>query len=101
MNNPYTIRKSPIHNDGMFAKRNIKVGEELPALNYYFYCAPGFNHSCNHNIKIDLTIMKIIAIQDINIGDELTANYGNFKLDCNCQSDNCKSKVTAPIHKCP
>lgn len=53
------------------------------------------NHSCSPNVFFDTTSMQLIALQNINVDDELTFFYPSteWKMDqpfvCNCKSNNC------------
>lgn len=57
-----------------------------------------FNHSCDPNCGFDGSI-KLIAIRNIDIGEELCFDYAfsesftqSFK--CNCNSSNCRKNIT-------
>lgn len=56
------------------------------------------NHSCNPNIMYNNNDC-IIARSDINAGDELTIDYGNFivnfdqDFECNCGSEQCRKFI--------
>ena len=111
-------RKSKIHGFGIFANRDIAKGEdfyEIPlssiskkprprhafigknswvndpqVLNY-------INHSCDSNIKLDISKEKpiLIAKRDIKKGEEMTCDYnetekGGNKVACNCGSKKCR-----------
>lgn len=59
------------------------------------------NHSCNPNIGMD-DCLTVVAIDDINSGDELTCDYAFWEADknwrlksiCNCGSSNCRKAIT-------
>ncbi|MDH5718067.1 MAG: SET domain-containing protein-lysine N-methyltransferase [Spirochaetia bacterium] len=57
------------------------------------------NHSCNPNLVYSEND-TIIAKRDIQIGEELTLDYGSFIVNvdqdftCKCNSYNCREKVT-------
>lgn len=58
-----------------------------------------FNHSCNPNTGL-LDSINIIAIRDIEAGEELTIEYATWSTDlkpfkCNCGSPNCR-KIIRP-----
>lgn len=55
------------------------------------YC----NHSCNPSVFFDTSGFELIALKNIEIGDELTFFYPSSEWSmtqsfiCNCQSENC------------
>lgn len=55
------------------------------------------NHSCNPNTGYEG--LNVIALRNINAGEELTIDYTTFLNDamesfiCNCSSDNCKKLI--------
>lgn len=54
------------------------------------------NHSCDPNIKPEGD--KLVALRDINPGDEITIDYAQFSdkewfMDCNCGASNCAGIV--------
>lgn len=57
------------------------------------------NHSCNPNIFFDTNSMKIIALKNIMVGEELTFFYPSTEwlmsneFDCLCGNDNCCGKI--------
>ncbi|MCM1362414.1 MAG: SET domain-containing protein [Clostridiales bacterium] len=59
------------------------------------------NHSCNPNAGM-FDCLTIIAIRDINIGDEIVCDYALGEADekwcletkCNCRSSNCRGQVS-------
>lgn len=56
------------------------------------------NHSCNPNCGIQGTL-KIIAIRDIEPGEEITFDYAmcessEYEIKCNCGSSNCRKVIT-------
>jgi hypothetical protein len=63
------------------------------------------NHSCNPNCETELidNHIWIVALRDINEGEELTYNYG-YDLDnfqehpCRCGSPNCIGYIVAEEH---
>lgn len=60
-----------------------------------------FNHSCNPNsgLKIDNEKVTLVAIKNINIGDEITWDYSttmdedDWEMNCLCGSQNCRGKI--------
>lgn len=57
------------------------------------------NHSCNGNVGFNKN-GDFIALHSIKKGDELTYDYGlvesdpNFKINCDCKSENCRKIIT-------
>jgi len=62
------------------------------------------NHSCEPNCYIDWQNLNLIALKDIQIGEELSFNYNTSEYDlidivqncsfkCNCGSKNCIGEV--------
>jgi hypothetical protein len=59
------------------------------------------NHSCDPNagMKIDGTNVRLIAIRDIAIGEQITFDYSttmdedDFEFDCLCGSPACRGKI--------
>jgi len=112
------VRKSEIHGRGLFATQSIPKGtvvwqsddddddhkdmsviqfmglEEL----YERTWANLWNHSCNPNCLFQKNKGKIVAVIDINAGEELTYHYDltNFSLDqfeCACGRTECKGQL--------
>ncbi len=76
-------------------KCNLQVGPNLwidPAKGSF---GRYINHSCNPNAGVKGKI-KIIAVRDIKLGDEVTLDYSitdddpRWKLNCKCGSENCR-----------
>lgn len=59
------------------------------------------NHSCDPNCGVKDGI-NIIALKDINKGEEVTIDYDtleyDWEMDCNCGSPNCRKKVRGYKH---
>lgn len=56
-----------------------------------------FNHSCNPNVGF-LDSIRIVAIRNINVGEELTMDYATWSnhlkpFRCNCGSKNCRRVI--------
>lgn len=57
------------------------------------------NHSCNPNAFFDVDSMNLVALKDIQIGEELTFFYPSTEwkmvqpFDCFCNSDNCLDRI--------
>lgn len=110
-------RKSKIHGFGIFTGKKIKKGEQFYSVpldklykkTHKRYARIGknkyvsdnkilnwVNHSCNPNTKLDIKNKpKLVAIKDILINEEITANYEKTelkksKIKCNCGLKNCK-----------
>ncbi|MFN3604827.1 MAG: S-adenosylmethionine decarboxylase [Leptonema sp. (in: bacteria)] len=67
--------------------------KELYNVNPIFY----LNHSCSPNAGIDGDI-KIVALKDINVGEEITIDYATIFFNenhfiCNCGSKNCRKSI--------
>ena len=75
--------KSPIHGIGLFTPVNLKVGDVIGVshANYddqwYMTTHGYYNHSENPNCIIENrdNLKLIVALVDINIGEELTVDY--------------------------
>lgn len=60
-----------------------------------------FNHSCDPNsgIVINGKNVKLIAIKDIEQGEEIAWDYsttmdeGDWEMECKCGSQNCRGKI--------
>lgn len=93
MKRPYLVKPSAIHGNGLFAAKAFRTGEYLPDPNdYCLHNFGGFNHSCQNNVELNEDM--IIALRDIEIGEELTVDYDHCqeksKKRCNCPV--CKEK---------
>ncbi|VAX34974.1 hypothetical protein MNBD_UNCLBAC01-715 [hydrothermal vent metagenome] len=146
---PYiTVRKSGIHNKGIFAKKDILegtrvveyVGEKITKAesnrradipleqakknkdcgavyifelnkrydldgNIFYNTARFINHSCNPNCETDIIRghIWVIALRDIQKGEELSYNYGYGYDDyeehkCRCGADNCVGFILDEDH---
>lgn len=59
------------------------------------------NHSCDPNVGM-LDCLTVVAIKDINQGDEIVCDYAFWEADenwmleteCKCGSSNCRRKIT-------
>jgi SET domain-containing protein len=64
------------------------------------------NHSCDPNAGIKDKV-KVVAIRNIKNGEEIVIDYGmiddnnNHIMKCNCQSPNCRKKITGKDWKNP
>lgn len=87
--------------------RSIQVGEALyltPSANR----EPGdmINHSCDPNLGL-LGSMVLVAMRDIEIGDELTFDYATCddsdydEFDCLCGTASCRGRITGQDWKLP
>jgi hypothetical protein len=62
------------------------------------------NHSCEPSVFFDTTTMQLIALQDLNAGDEFTFFYPSTEWDmaqpfvCNCGSNNCLQLINGAMH---
>lgn len=87
------IAPSDINGIGCFTDIDIKAGEKIPWAGDFFSSKEfrGYNHSCSPNTKISRGFgQPIIAIRDIQKGEEITVQYGIRLNDCNCPP--CKAK---------
>ena len=91
-----TVKKSKIHGNGLFAKKNIKAGDIIgevkgkptkkdgPYVLWMDNAKHGFEVSCilkyiNHNQKANACYyddLTVVALRDISKGEEITHNYG-------------------------
>lgn len=87
--------------------RSIQVAGDLylsPTVNR----EPGdmINHSCDPNLGL-LGSMVLVAMRDIEVGEELTFDYATCddsdydEFDCLCGSDVCRGRVTGQDWKLP
>lgn len=62
------------------------------------------NHSCNPNVFFDTTAMELIALKEIQPGDELLFFYPSTEwdmaqpFDCFCASNNCLRRIKGAAH---
>lgn len=62
------------------------------------------NHSCSPNVFFDTKNMEVIALRNIEIGEELTFFYPSTEwsmdrgFDCLCQSENCLGYIQGASH---
>ena len=62
------------------------------------------NHSCNPNVFFDTTKYELIALNDIEVGEELTFFYPSSEWDmtqsfvCTCNSKNCLHNIKGAAH---
>lgn len=82
----FEVKKSKIHNNGLFSLKRFRKGEDLfLALDRNMSCpitknAKYVNHCGNASSElkqIDDKRWMLVATKDIEIGDEITANYNN------------------------
>ena len=70
------------------------------------YCLKYINHSCEPNVFFDCAVMRLIAIKDIEAGDELRYFYPSTELkmaqpfSCECGSKNCLGEING-AHSIP
>ncbi len=126
MNNGYELLDSPEKGEGIFATKQFHTGDivmigiieednieknhsHASQMGEFRYALHGgkitkVNHSCNPNCGINLNITgahDFVAMQDIEIGDEVTfdyamRNYGieYFPYKCRCGAENCRGGIT-------
>lgn len=62
------------------------------------------NHSCDPNVFFDTFSMEIIALKDINVGDELNFFYPSTEWDmaqpfaCRCGTSRCLGEIKGAAH---
>ncbi len=62
------------------------------------------NHSCNPNVFFDTQKRVVIALRNIEIGEEFTFFYPSTEwsmdrgFDCICQSENCLGNIQGAAH---
>ncbi|HMJ47896.1 MAG TPA: SET domain-containing protein-lysine N-methyltransferase [Ferruginibacter sp.] len=62
------------------------------------------NHSCDPNVFFDTTTMKVIALKDISVNEELTFFYPSTEWDmaqpfyCYCESRDCLQNIQGAKH---
>ena len=62
------------------------------------------NHSCSPNVFFDTENMVLIALRNIEIGEEFTFFYPSTEwsmdrgFDCICQSENCLGYIQGAAH---
>ncbi len=62
------------------------------------------NHSCNPNVFFDTENMVLVALRNIEIGEELTFFYPSTEwsmdraFNCICQSENCLGYIQGAAH---
>lgn len=86
-----------------FLVDNIKHTVNRRIYREFYYFDIFTNHSCNPNAEMVYTThskYNMVALRDIDIGDELTNDYTSFDVDndsepfeCNCKSANCKKMI--------
>ena len=98
------VRSSPIHGRGLFAAERIREGrwvwcfeprvdqigavasEHFSWRTEYGYVTPGddaryINHSKTPNLWTMAGLAPVVAVRDIEAGEELTENYAEYDLD--------------------
>jgi len=116
------VKKSKIHDNGVFAARDFKKGEVvlhwkpkyLPLSakdtfsdkeKHYIYVLEDkirvmqeperfVNHSCDNNTHV--VNECDVALRDIKAGEEITANYDNdgiTEFECKCGTDKCRKMI--------
>ncbi len=62
------------------------------------------NHSCNPNVFFDIENMVLIALRNIEMGEELTFFYPSTEwsmdrgFNCICESQNCLGYIQGAAH---
>lgn len=59
------------------------------------------NHSCDANVGVGYSLDEVIfvAMRNINVGEELTIDYGmiwcdEYQMECKCDKKNCRKIIT-------
>ncbi len=87
----HTNSKSLQIDDNKFLESTVKFDDFL-------------NHSCNPNCYIDWQNLNLVALRDIQIGEEISFNYNTSEYDlinlvkncsfkCGCNSKNCIGEI--------
>lgn len=120
MQNPGTGEKS-LHATAFFDKEEViccfapERVQDTPTyltvqtgINTHIILQPEFlqyiNHSCNPNVFFDTTSMELIALKEIQPGDELLFFYPSTEwdmvqpFDCYCGSSNCLHRIKGAAH---
>jgi len=132
-NSKLVIQDSSKYGLGVFAIEGIKAnelvlqfsGKEIPASevpsypdpDYFMQIAPGkyigpsgyeddfVNHSCEPNCTLDITSLQLIALRDIQSGEEITYDYScvifqddDWNIPCNCGTYSCRGIIAYDIH---
>lgn len=107
-----TTNQKSLHSNQKFSVADVmiqfKVGSVVASPNYltvqieaqkHFIFEPCYlqylNHSCNPNVFVDTNTHQLIALQNIEVGDELTYFYPSTEwamaqpFTCNCGNKNC------------
>nr|WP_293094449.1 SET domain-containing protein-lysine N-methyltransferase [Okeania sp. SIO2F4] len=67
-------------------------------------CLQYINHSCNPNVFFDTENMVLIALRNIEIGEEFTFFYPSTEwsmdkgFSCICQTENCLGYIQGAAH---
>ena len=88
---------------------DVASGDEIPEPDFrsiecnagHFLHPEGMftNHSCDPSAAVDVERGVLFAVQDIQIGEEITFDYNESESDlqsnfnCNCGAENCVGKV--------
>ena len=65
------------------------------------------NHSCNPNVFFNTTTMELVALKEIQPGDEMMFFYPSTEWDmaqpfvCNCGNSNCLQLINGASHLSP
>ena len=123
MNVPDSIEIKKINGNGLFAKELIKKGsnvfhfdgkidddahtnpESLQIDKDKFLESTAkfddfLNHSCEPNCYIDSQNLNLVALREIQIGEELSFNYNTAEYDLINMVENCSFKCTCGSKNC-
>ena len=80
----------------------VQAGEKKHILLYPLHLQY-INHSCNPNAFFDIDKFQLIAVKDIEEGDEITFFYPSSEWEmsesfsCNCGENNCMGKISGAV----
>lgn len=84
-------------------EKSLQIGTDLfvDITNHY---SSFTNHNCNPNcyVKIAVNTAFLVALQDIDVGEELTFDYSltstedidSWSMDCNCSPFKCRKTIS-------
>jgi len=87
----------------------LQVDDEFfqaPFMHPYHEPADFINHSCSPAAGFGGSPITLVALRDIEVGEEITFDYCmdtsyDMEFDCQCGSPNCRKKVTGNDWKLP
>ena len=76
-------------------------GEDEPAMKKLIW--PYLNHSCSPNAMVNVNTLQLIALKNIEAGEEITFDYETTDwsmkepFNCNCGSTNCRGEIKGEL----